>query len=275
MGEMARITAHYTGEGIAERLLAALAETGGNAVAPSPLDLAPLDQFHSRGLEATRELAEMLRPKAEERLLDIGCGLGGPARLIAYTYGSAIDGIDLTPEFCEAATRLNAVTGLAEQVRVQCASARALPFTDGVFDAAYSQNVVMNIADKTGFYREAWRVLKPGGRLALSNLAQGQGGPPRFPVPWATTAESSFLATPAKTRAEIEEAGFEIVVFRNTTQALLHFYETTRERVRRQGPPKLGIHVWMGERFKEMQRNTARNVEEGRVLSLEILCRKR
>jgi len=275
MDEKHRISAHYASEGIAERLLQALADAGGNATAPTPLDLAPLDQFHSRGLDATKELAELLKPKAEERILDIGCGLGGPARLIAYIYGCSVDGIDLTPEFCEAAARLNVAAGMAEQVRVQCASALDLPFEDASFDAAYSQNVVMNIADKASFYREAGRVLKRGGRLALSNLALGKGGAPHYPVPWASTAETSFLATAAETRTELEAAGFEILAFRNTTQALLHFYETSRDRVRRQGAPKLGLHILMGERFKDMQRNVAMNVEQGRVLPLEILCHKR
>jgi SAM-dependent methyltransferase len=166
------------------------------------------------------------------------------------------------------------MTRLDDQVEIACASALDLPFVDASFDAAYSQNVVMNIADKAAFYAEARRVLRPGGRLALSNLTQGPGGEPSYPVPWAETAATSFLSTPDETRAAIEAAGFEILVFRNTTERLTHFYATQRERIRRQGPPKLGIHVFMGERIKEMQRNVARNVEEGRVVPFEILCRK-
>src|SRR6185369_4241211 len=96
-------------------------------------------------------------------------------------------------------------------------SALALPVPDATFDAAYSQNVIMNIADKPLFYREAFRALRPVGRLALSNVCAGPAGEPYFPVPWATTAETSFLATPAEMQRDLAAAGFEIVDFRDTT----------------------------------------------------------
>ena len=274
MNKDAEVRSHYSSNDIADRLLQALSAAGVDVNAPTPLDLAPVDQFHSRGLEATRELAEMLAPTAGERILDIGSGLGGPARFFAFTYDCQVDGIDLTPEFCDAARALVRITGLDGQVHIECASALEPPFDDATFDAAYSQNVVMNIADKPAFYREAWRVLRPGGRLGLSNLAQGPGGPPDYPVPWATTAETSFLATPDETRSEIEAAGFEIAIFQDKTQILKEFLSAQRELIKQSGPPKLGPHVFMGERFKEMQRNVARSVEQGRVLPLEILCRK-
>src|SRR6185369_9764590 len=100
-------------------------------------------------------------------------------------------------------------------------SALDLPVPDSAFDAAYSQNVIMNIADKKQFYREAFRALRPGGRLALSNLCAGAAGEPYFPVPWATSRETSFLATIDDMRADIVAAGFEIVDFRDTTEAVI------------------------------------------------------
>jgi SAM-dependent methyltransferase len=274
MADDAAVQAHYSANLVLEDIVRALQDAGVDLDTLTPLELAPVDQFHSRGLDATKELGEMLVPKAEERLLDIGCGLGGPARFLAFSHGCRIDGIDLTPAFCEVARRLTGMTRLDDQVGIECASALDLPFEDGCFDAAYSQNVVMNIADKAAFYGEARRVLKPGGRLALSNLMQGPGGEPMYPVPWAETAATSFLSTPEATREAIEAAGFEILVFRNTTEQLNHFYQTQRERLRHQGPPKLGIHVFMGERIKAMQRNVAQNVEDGCVIPFEILCRK-
>src|SRR5205807_9067520 len=125
-----------------------------------------------------------------------------------------------------AAEALNAATELAGMVRIIRGSALALPVPDGEFDAAYSQNVVMNIADKPGFYREAFRALRPGGRLALSNVCAGAEGEPYFPVPWATTRDTRFLATPEAMRADLIAAGFEIVDFRDITAA-------TREAQRR------------------------------------------
>jgi ubiquinone/menaquinone biosynthesis C-methylase UbiE len=274
MADDRAIQDHYASAGIAERLLAALAAAGLPTDRLTPADLAPLDQFHSRGLEATREVAELLRPQAGEHGLDIGCGIGGPARWLAWTYGCRITGIDLTPAFVEAAEALNQATGLAEPVTVRQASALALPFPDAGFDFAYSQNVVMNIADKAGFYAEAHRVLKPGGRIVLSNLCQGGSGAAHYPVPWAETDATSFLATPAETVAALEAAGFRIIEFRDVSAAHRRAIAAQREKVRRDGPPALGVHLLMGERMKQMQRNTARNVEEGRVVPVEVLCRK-
>lgn len=265
---------HYGSEDIAGRLLAALADAGIDTAAPTPADLAPLDQFHGRGLEATREVAELLAPRAEEHGLDIGCGIGGPARWIAWTYGCRIDGIDLTPEFCRAAERLNALCGLADRVTIRQASALALPFGDARFDFAYSQNVVMNIADKAGFYAEAARVLRPGARLALSNLCLAPGGTPAYPVPWAETEATSFLSTPAETLAQLQGAGLTVLEFRDVSDEVKRGHERMREHVRRHGPPALGTHILMGERMREMARNTARNVDQGHVIPIEVLCRK-
>src|SRR5712691_4354965 len=217
MGIEEEVARHYGNAGIAARVLAALREAQGPD-APVTVDgLAPLDQFHGRGPLATRELVALLQPQAGERLLDIGSGIGGPARWIAATFDCHVTGVDLTAEFCEAALALNAATGLADRVRILNGSALALPVPDGAFDAAYSQNVIMNIADKPLFYREAFRALRPGGRLALSNLCAGAAGAPHYPVPWATTSATSFLATPEEMRADLLAAGFDIADFRDTT----------------------------------------------------------
>lgn len=269
---MEQVTAHYAGGGIAERLLAALRASG--VERPTPEALAPLDQFHSRGLEATREILQALAPRPTDRLLDIGCGIGGPARWIAAQTGCEVVGVDLTPDFCAAAVALTEACGLSDRVRILQGDATALPVADASFDRAYSQNVAMNVADKPAFYREAWRALRPGGLFALSNFAQGPAGAPHYPVPWAASAATSFLSTPEETRAEIAAAGFEIASFRDATPSLLAFYAEQRERLKREGPPALGIHILMGERMKTYQRNVARSVEEGRLIALEIVARK-
>jgi SAM-dependent methyltransferase len=274
MSSESAVQRHYASDDIAGRLLAALTDAGIDLSAPTPADLAPVDQFHGRGLEATREVAEMLMPHAEERGLDIGCGIGGPARWIAWSYGCRIDGIDLTEAFCVAGQKLTALTGLADHVTIRQGSALALPFRDGTFDFAYSQNVVMNIADKAGFYAEAARVLKRGGRLALSNLCVGPAGEPIYPVPWAETPATSFLSTPAQTLADLQGAGLKVLEFRDVTDESRRGHERMREHARKHGAPTLGTHLLMGERMREMARNTARNVDEGRVIPIEVLCRK-
>lgn len=274
MSDAAAITRHYSSAGIADQVLSALRAASGPKTPVTPESLAPFDHFHGRGLAATREIAARLAPGPGERLLDIGSGIGGPARWIAATFGVEVTGIDLTPEFCAAAEALNAATGLAGRVHIIHGSALALPAPDASYDAAYSQNVIMNIADKPLFYREAFRVLRPGGRLALSNLCAGPAGEPWFPVPWASTPDTSFLATPESMKADLAAAGFEIVDFRDVTPELLEAHRRFRDRPGESSRPRIAVEVLMGKRAPEIQRNSIRTIEDGRALAIEALARK-
>jgi SAM-dependent methyltransferase len=267
------VAQHYGSGGIAERILAALQAADG-ADAPITVDaLSVLDHFHGRGVVATEELVALLKPQPGEHILDIGSGIGGPARWIAAKCGVRVTGVDLTPEFCAAAEALNRATGLADRVTIKNGSALALPVADNEFDRAYSQNVIMNIADKRAFYREAFRALRPGGVLALSNACNG-AGELVYPVPWAETAATSFLASPDEMAADLRTAGFEIVSFRDTTDEVMAAVRRNRERLERGGLAPLGTHLIMGERLRDMQINSARNQEAGRVRTVEALARK-
>ncbi|HEX3535421.1 MAG TPA: class I SAM-dependent methyltransferase [Stellaceae bacterium] len=269
-----QVTQHYGSLGIAERVLAALHEAKGPDIPVTPETLAPFDQFHGRGVVATKELVALLKPLAGERLLDIGSGIAGPARWIAAKFGCHVTGVDLTPEFCAAAEALNAAAGMGDRVTIRNGSALDLPVPDGAFDAAYSQNVIMNIADKRRFYREAFRALRPGGRLALSNLCAGVNGDPFYPVPWAMSPATSFLATADEMRADLVAAGFAIAHFEDTTAATVEMQRRARERVERGEKLRIAVQIIMGERAREMQINTSRNVEEGRVATIEALVTK-
>jgi sarcosine/dimethylglycine N-methyltransferase len=270
----AAVAEHYGSAGIAERVLAALREAKGADAPVTPDNLAPFDHFHGRGVVATREIAEQLALQPGERVLDIGSGIGGPARWFAVTYSVHVTGVDLTPEFCAAAETLNALTGLTDRVRIIQGSALDLPVPNGAFVAAYSQNVIMNIADKKQFYREAFRALRPGGRLALSNLCAGPAGEPYFPAPWATTRDTSFLASPEEMHADLIAAGFEIVEFRDITPAMREAQRRTRERLDKGDMPKIAVDIIMGERAPEMQRNSIRTIEDHRGIAIEALVKK-
>ena len=194
------ISSYYTRGDLLARLQAALLADGIDPDHPTINRLAPFDQFHGRGLEATEELADLLAVAATDHLLDVGSGIGGPARYIADRFGCRVTGIDLTAEFCDVARHLTQTLGLEDRVAFQQGDAMAMPFADASFDGAYSMNVSMNIADKDGFYAEIHRLLRPGAPFVLFEVAQGPNGSLDYPTPWAQTAASSFLATPAQTK---------------------------------------------------------------------------
>ena len=201
------VSRHYTRGDLLVRLEARLREDGFDPARPTFEALAPYDHFHGRGLEATEEMANLLDVSATDHVLDVGSGIGGPARYMARRFGCRVSGIDLTAEFCEVARHLTSLLGLEGRVSVRQGDALAMPFDGATFDGAWSMNVSMNIADKCALYREIHRVLRPGARLVLSEVVQGPGGAPDYPTPWARTAASSFLATPAETRRTSRRRG--------------------------------------------------------------------
>lgn len=270
-----RIAAHYHRPGLRDALIAGLAAAGKDIDRLAPEDLAAVDEFHVRGREATVELGSALGLAAGMDVLDVGCGIGGASRRFAIAYGCNVTGIDLTAEYCDVAHFLAERLRIADRVSYRQANALAMPFADGTFDAAYSQHAAMNIADKPALYREIARVLKPGARFGLYDLLQGEGGDVLYPVPWARTAETSFLVTPDELRRLLADAGFEIVDWRDTTEQAHAFFVRMRARPHRTEPPALGIHLLLGEDFPAMAKNLPRNLGEQRVRAILAVARRR
>jgi sarcosine/dimethylglycine N-methyltransferase len=269
-----RVEKHYASEGITARVLAAIRAVSGPDVPITPDTLAPIDHFHGKGVLATQELAAALQPKPTDHLLDIGCGIGGPARWIAAKYGCIVTGVDLTAEFCEAARELNGLCGLADRVQILHASALSLPVSDNSFDRAYSQAALMNISDKRGVFREAHRVLRPSGLLVLSLAGAGSAGEPDYPLPWATTAAISFLSTPDEVRGDLLAAGFQIVALRDISAEVVAAFAPILKRLETEGLPPLGEHVVTGENAKEWRINAMRSLADRRTSMIEALARK-
>ncbi|WP_315807231.1 MULTISPECIES: class I SAM-dependent methyltransferase [unclassified Bradyrhizobium] len=255
---------HYRATGLTERLKAALAAFGSEDQRLDPRQLAGFDQFHSIGLAATDELAKLAGITADMSVLDVGSGVGGPARFVAATCGCKVTGIDLSVPFVEAARYLTERTRQSGQVSFQVASALELPFGDGAFDAVLMQHVAMNIAERARLYREIRRVLKAGGRFAIFDVISN-GAEPHYPVPWARTAATSFLLTADATREAIESAGFRTLVWRDDTEAAKAWIA----RLRASGPPPSpNLGVVMGPDFAELSANLGRNLLEGRIVIL-------
>ena len=250
---------HY---GRAERLDRILARI--DALSPqnlSPEALAPLDQFHSGGLVATRDLASLAAIKPGEAVLDVGCGVGGPARLLAQERGAQVSAIDLSPTYVAIGRALSQKSGIA--VAFETANALDLPFADASFDVVWTQHASMNIADKPRLYRELRRVLRPAGRLAFHDLLVGdEPGPLQFPVPWADRAEDSFLIEANDLRALLPNCGFRERVWQERTAATMAYFEKTTPPSE---PPPLGIHLLLGPGFPAMAANIRRNLAAGRL----------
>jgi ubiquinone/menaquinone biosynthesis C-methylase UbiE len=270
------VSTHYSHGNLLPRLNAALRADGVDPDHPSMEALAPYDQFHGRGLEATSEIAGLMQAGPADHILDIGSGIGGPARYFANRFGCGVTGIDLTPEFCDVARHLTRLLALENRITFETGNALAMPFADASFDGAYSMNVSMNIADKGGFYREIHRVLKPGAWLVLSEVAKGEGGDLDYPTPWAASARTSFLSTPEQTRRGMLDAGFDVIQLRSTAEEARAFGARSRAMVERgEKPPHRAVMLIHGDIATQAMANTSRGLSEGTIIPIEVLSRKR
>jgi ubiquinone/menaquinone biosynthesis C-methylase UbiE len=268
------VASHYTGQGaLAARIADGLKRAGKDLSALTTSDLATIDEFHIRGRTATLELAERLALDNNSHVLDIGSGLGGPARTVAEAYGSRVTGIDLTPEFCEAAKLLCDWVSLGDRVTFLQGDATNLAFGNDTFDAAMTIHVAMNIPRKDKMYAEVKRVLKSGGTFAVYDILQGEGGEVLFPVPWARTPEISHLATPSEMRALLTTAGFEIVEELDSTGESQAWFEDMADRIAQKGPPPLTFREFLGDDFPQMTQNQVRNLAERRIRTCTFICR--
>jgi ubiquinone/menaquinone biosynthesis C-methylase UbiE len=268
-----RIQSHYSeNRKLADVIAQNLQSAGKDLKKLTTTDLATVDEFHIRGRKATLELAENMKLRADSQVLDIGSGLGGPARTLAETCGCQVTGIDLTQAFCDAATAMSNWVGLGKFTSFKQGDATSLPFADNYFDAAMSIHVAMNIAAKDKMYAEARRVVKPGGIFAVYDVLQGEGGEVLYPVPWAREPSISHVATPDAMKTLLTGAGFKILHTRDSTEESQSFFERMTAQMAKTGSPPVAWRLFLGDDFPVMAQNQVRNVTERRIRTVSFIC---
>ncbi|MET0997460.1 MAG: methyltransferase domain-containing protein [Marmoricola sp.] len=214
------VTNHYSGGDLSAAILSALADAGVDVDRLGPADLFPVDQLHAGGAAATKHVLERLEVAPGLRLLDVGCGIGGTTRMAAMA-GAEVTGIDLTPDFIQAATALTEHVGLADRVSYVTTAGESAPFDDASFDAAVMVHVGMNIPRKTAVFSQVHRVLAPGGRFAMFEQMRAADGDLPYPLPWAVDERSSFVETPDQYVEHLEAAGFTVEEVEDRTGSTL------------------------------------------------------
>ncbi|PWJ86959.1 methyltransferase family protein [Mesorhizobium loti] len=268
---MTDITSHYGSDGIVERILAAVPDA--NALVAR--QLYPFDQLHGRELGATQDHAARLAPSSTDRILDIGSGIGGPARFLADTYGCSVDGVDLTQAFVEASRRLTELCGLSDKVRFREANATKLPFAHATFDAAICFYVGMNIADKAAVIGEAFRVLKPRGRLIWTEAVLVDGDP-HYPLPWAVSPATSHLVDGDTLKSLFADAGFLVDdLIDETGEHIELALKRANAGIVPSPAQQQANEIVLGQEFVQRRRNYIRNLSEGKLASLAMIASKR
>lgn len=265
---------HYAHGSLVAAIREGLIRLGKTESTATAEDLAPVDEFHIGGRAATADMAKQLGLTAGDCVLDNGCGLGGPARQIAASYGCRVSGIDLTRDYVETGNVLSGWLQLHDRVSLQEGNALSLPFADGFFSAAYMVHVGMNIADKGALFAEVARVLRASGRFAIYDVMRTGDGELSYPLPWSSTAATNAIASPAHYRDALSAAGFEVVSERNRRDVALDYFAQQRAQVAASGPAALGVHTLMGARRPEMVRNMSESIAAGRIAPVEIIARR-
>jgi ubiquinone/menaquinone biosynthesis C-methylase UbiE len=237
-------------------------------------DLAPVDFFHIRGYQSTKELAELCNIKPDMKILDVGCGIGGTARFLASQYGSFVTGLDIMEEYCQTADKLSTLLKFDDKTEFKMGDGSELTFEDESFDLVWTEHVQMNIKDKRKFFSEIYCVLKKGGKLVFHDVFNGNNGPVYYPVPWADDEAISFLLNRTEMEKLLESISFTISFIEDRTEISAEAFQKSVENIKRDGSPLLGLHLLMGENTMEKILNMSRNLVEKRVSVLQCICVK-
>jgi SAM-dependent methyltransferase len=268
-----QVAQHYTHGTLEKSILDALKKAGKDPDHLTPADLAPVDEFHIGGRQATIDFAAQFDIQPGSLLLDVGCGIGGASRYFAHDHGCRVTGIDLSEEYIRVAQSLAQRVGLDGKVSYQRGSASDLPFAPATFDGAYMLHVGMNIADKKLLFAQIRRVLKPGAVFGIYDVIRDSDGALSFPLPWAASPETSFVESVATYRALLDATGFEVQKMRSRREFAIEFFRQMRARAwQGDGRPALGLNIPMGSTWRQKIDNLVANIESGLIAPAEIVC---
>jgi ubiquinone/menaquinone biosynthesis C-methylase UbiE len=270
-----RIAKHYTHGQLIERILSGLEAIGRSPDTVTVDELAPVDEFHIGGRQASEDFIAQLVLSADDHMLDIGCGLGGTSRFMASRFGCRVTGIDLTPEFIATGQALCDWVGLSGLVELHQGDATEMTFPDEMFDGAVMLHVGMNIPDKGSLFHEVYRLIKPGAKFGIYDVMKTGDEELTYPVPWSSEPGTSALATQDQYGEALEQAGFGIISMRDRREFAAGFFaETRRQMEQAGGAPPLGVHIAMGESAPTKIRNMVENIPAGRVSPVEMIAVK-
>lgn len=258
---------HYAQTNLGENILTAYERAGKDIHSLTRDDISSFDEFHIRGRDASRELAHLVDLRAGEKVLDIGSGVGGPARTLADEFGCEVVGLDLVEEYCRTADMLTDRVGLSDRVTFRQGDVLDMPFDEGSFDVVWSQHMTMNIENKMRLFREVRRVLRPGGRFVIYEICAGSASTIYFPVPWASDSTINFLVTPGELQQMLGDSGFTELVWKDVSMISLEWFQgmVAAMAAMPKDKPPLGLNLLMGKTTPEKAKNLVRNLEEDRV----------
>jgi len=266
---------HYTTTNLFPSILKALKAAGKDIDNLTIKDLTPVDGFHIRGVKATVELASLINLKPNYKILDLGCGIGGSARFLAHNYGCYVTGVDITKEYCNAASELSKLLKLSDQTEFQHADVIDLPFESESFNIVWSEHVQMNIENKPKLYQEIYRVLKPEGKLIFYDVFKGTGGKVFYPVPWADNSSIDFLTEQNETKYLIESVKFKINYWEDKSDISKNWFSDTVNKMKNREPSPLGLHLIMGKNADEKFHNMVRNLNERNITVAQAVVEKK
>jgi SAM-dependent methyltransferase len=262
------MTSHWERDGLLAKILSSLATAGKDLDALTVNDLGLSDHFHGGGKPATDRLARRAGLQPGIKVLDVGGGLGGPARTLAAEYGCRVTVVDLTESYVRTGEALTARLGLADRVTHRVGDALALDVEPEAFDVVWTQNSGMNIADKDRLYAGFARALRPGGRLVTQEPMAGPVQPVVYPVMWARDASGSFLRGPDEMRAAMETAGFRVLEWEDVTDGITG--PASADAI----PAHAAARIIMGDALDAIMRAGQRNRVERRIAMIQAVLER-